>query len=687
MKHSLKILLLILFPVLLHAQQNLYWEEEWSKEQIDSLRSAWNQVHNDTLKMAIARSLGFYYQETDRDSSLYFSEQQLSLAQKLHQTLWQADASDQLAYVLAQMKNYPRSLQTFLDGISISEKEEAEKNIWRISIFSPAKDPKVARLTVLGYINNDVAVVFKATGNLQDALNHLFIARRVGESIKNYAQLSMTTMQLGDVYFNLNKLDSSLIYTQDGLHYADEANFQKYRGDMLLTIGDIYLKKGNNDLSKRYFQEAALSAQRQNNLVILGNALLDMARLFISSGNTDSSLWYASKGLNILETANDPEGIIDAYSTLASVYKFRNKFDSAFKYQSLAMQMKEQQDNVEKINQFKNVGFSEQERLQQLEIEKTQYKNEIRTYVLLSGLGVIIIVALLLYRNNKQKIKANHLLAKQKEEIQNTLSELRSTQAQLIQSEKMASLGELTAGIAHEIQNPLNFVNNFSEVNKEMLEELKAERLKPKAERDDDLQNDLIYDVIANEEKINHHGKRADAIVKSMLQHSKTSTGKKELTNINALADEYLRLSYHGMRAKDKSFNAEIKTDFDSNVGKVNVVPQDIGRVLLNLFNNAFYTVNEKKQRLDGTFDPVVTVFTKKENESVILKVQDNGNGIPQNIIDKIFQPFFTTKPTGQGTGLGLSLTYDIITKEHNGTITVESREGEGTEFVIHLPM
>ncbi|MGN6530372.1 MAG: ATP-binding protein [Ginsengibacter sp.] len=273
-----------------------------------------------------------------------------------------------------------------------------------------------------------------------------------------------------------------------------------------------------------------------------------------------------------------------------------------------------------------------------------------------------------------------------KKQIENALTELKQTQQQLIQSEKMASLGELTAGIAHEIQNPLNFVNNFSEVNMEMLEELKAERLKPDPERDENLQDELIQDVIENSEKISHHGKRADAIVKGMLQHSRKSSGQKEPTDINALADEYLRLSYHGLRAKDKSFNVTIETDFDPSIGKINIIPQDIGRVLLNLFNNAFYAVNKQKSKNLISYEPKVSVTTKKSKNHVCITVRDNGNGIPENIIDKIFQPFFTTKPTGQGTGLGLSLSYDII-KVHGGETKVESEEGEGSEFIVQLPI
>jgi signal transduction histidine kinase len=246
----------------------------------------------------------------------------------------------------------------------------------------------------------------------------------------------------------------------------------------------------------------------------------------------------------------------------------------------------------------------------------------------------------------------------------------------------MASLGELTAGIAHEIQNPLNFVNNFSEINKEMIDEAREEMKKGNMEE----LSTILNDIKENSEKINHHGKRADAIVKGMLQHSRSSSGQKELTDINGLCDEYLRLSYHGLRAKDKSFNATFETDFDKSIGKINIMPQEIGRVVLNLINNAFYAVNEKAKQTIPGYEPTVTVNTIKQNGHVVISVNDNGNGIPEAIKEKIFQPFFTTKPTGSGTGLGLSLSYDIV-KAHGGEINVESKEGEGTAFMIQLPV
>ena len=284
-------------------------------------------------------------------------------------------------------------------------------------------------------------------------------------------------------------------------------------------------------------------------------------------------------------------------------------------------------------------------------------------------------------------------ITRQNEELETTLVELQSTQKQLIQAEKMASLGELTAGIAHEIQNPLNFVNNFSEVSVELIAEMKEELKAGNAEA----VIEIAEDIEKNLYKISHHGKRADAIVKGMLQHSRSSTGIKEATDLNSLADEYLRLSYHGLRAKDKNFNATMITHYDENIGLVYIIPQDLGRVFLNLYTNAFYSVSAKKKaaaQSNAAYEPTVTIITKlvknggDEGEDIVwISVKDNGMGISQKVLDKIYQPFFTTKPSGEGTGLGLSLSYDIIYKGHNGKMTVETKEGEYAEFIIVLPI
>jgi len=303
--------------------------------------------------------------------------------------------------------------------------------------------------------------------------------------------------------------------------------------------------------------------------------------------------------------------------------------------------------------------------------------------LLFLGLGLVI----LHYRSQWLK-KENRLLEEKVNQrtaqLKKSITELENTQSQLIHSEKMASLGELTAGIAHEIQNPMNFINNFSEVSNELIDEMIEELDKGELEE----AKDISKDIAQNLQKITHHGKRASSIVKGMLEHSRNTSGKKESTDINVLADEYLRLAYHGLRAKNKSFNADFKTDLDPSLPLINVVPQDLGRVLLNLINNAFYAVTTfDEEQKDENYKPMVTVSTKKLKDQVLISVKDNGAGIPDDIKEKIFQPFFTTKPTGKGTGLGLSLAYDIITQGHGGAIELNTKPGEGTEFSIYIPM
>ena len=375
------------------------------------------------------------------------------------------------------------------------------------------------------------------------------------------------------------------------------------------------------------------------------------------------------------------QNVLRDYKLLASLYE---KTGDYLKAKEVYKSFINLQDSITADqSKYRTISFETEQQItdNEIAISKLESANKLSAVTRNFTIGIAALILILtgsIYYRFQSKKKANVVLEK-------TLNDLKSTQSQLIQSEKMASLGELTAGIAHEIQNPLNFVNNFSEVNKELLVEMKDEIDKGNINDAKEIAND----VIANEEKINYHGKRADAIVKGMLQHSRSSNSVKEPTDINALADEYLRLAYHGLRAKDKSFNATMKTDFDESIGSINIIPQDIGRVILNLITNAFYATNEKQtlQQAQGdSYEPTVTVSTKKINGKVEIKVTDNGNGIPQKVLDKIFQPFFTTKPTGQGTGLGLSLSYDIV-KAHGGELKVETKEGEGSEFIILIPV
>ena len=688
MKLTVNIGLFLFFPMLLMAQSQ--------PSQLDSLQLLLRNAPGDTIRMNIYDQLGWYYAEINRDSALSYFEKELPISRKLELKLYEADALNGMGYVLEQLGNYPKSLESYLEAQKIARDLASEKNAWNLTHnawnTSRSPNPKDARLDLLGWILKGTGELYGHTGNTNTEISYTYEARSLATSVRDTTLLEVTNSGLGYAYFAIDKLDSALFFQQEALSLYNSSNvFRKYEGDVLMAIGKIYQKKGEFGLSKDVFLKSAKINEEQNNLSGLGGSYLSLANLYQAVKNPDTSMFYAQKGLETFKKVSLPSGISDAYSLISAIYAKQNKPDSAFTYLKLAAVIKDSLANAERTNllAFKNRDFDEIIKVKELEEEKIQTQTRVRIFALLAGIGVFILITLLLYRNNKNRQKANALLQKQKEEIEiqkrnveGTLSELKSTQSQLIQSEKMASLGELTAGIAHEIQNPLNFVNNFSEVNNELIEELKSQKSKLKSEDQDEILNDIFQ----NNEKINHHGKRADAIVKGMLQHSKTSTGQKELADINALADEYLRLSYHGMRAKDKNFNAELKTSFDNNINKINIIPQDIGRVLLNLYNNAFYAVNEKSKLQPANYEPTVSVSTKKLNNGIQLTVTDNGNGIPKNVVDKIFHPFFTTKPTGQGTGLGLSLSYDII-KAHGSEIKVETKEGNGTEFIIQLPL
>jgi len=392
--------------------------------------------------------------------------------------------------------------------------------------------------------------------------------------------------------------------------------------------------------------------------------------------------------ISAARSAGDVENVSKGYGRLSSIDSIRGNYKGAYEnyklYAAYRDSLQKKEFEKKELQTRMQREFDQKQAQQRLEKEKEDRRNAIRQILLFAVILAFVTISATFFVAYKRERKSKNLVHVQKKEIENTLTELRSTQAQLIQSEKMASLGELTAGIAHEIQNPLNFVNNFSDVNNELVTELKIKNEKLRIA--DAEVDELLNDIYQNNEKISMHGKRADAIVKGMLQHSRTSSGQREMTDLNALTDEYIRIAYHGLRARNNSFDVKYKTAYDPTIGEINIVPQDIGRVLLNLINNAFYAVNEKAKLQAASYKPLVTVSTKKLNNKIEIWVKDNGIGIPQKNLDKIFQPFFTTKPSGQGTGLGLSLAYDII-KTHGGEVKVETKEGEGSEFVILLPV
>jgi two-component system, NtrC family, sensor kinase len=673
MKSFFKIILLLLLPFIVIAQDS----------KPDSLRKILQYATTDMARHNASVNLYFFFLEANRDSALFYADNRLAIARKNKIALAEAAALLSKAYQSNAFGRYSDAFQNLTQALQLVEDSKTvEVEGWNVTQY-PIKG--VNKQIVLSTIHHVLGAVLRNTANYEESIIQTKKAVQIAARI-NHPDRQMTgNMNLGSTYLKLRQLDSALYYARAAQKFSDNPLAKGYLGNNLLTIGEIFLAKGDVVEAKKIFYEGLSAAYKQNNQADVANLNHSLFRVYLKEGNKDSMMSYGLKNLQIIRSVVGVGyrdiSIGDGYQDLSLAYQLNKKYDSAYKYQGLALVTKDSlnQIRIRNIADFQKLLLGEALRLENLEKEKIQTQSKIKTYGFLAGLGVFSVIGFLMSRNIRKEKKAKAVIEK-------TLADLKSTQSQLIQSEKMASLGELTAGIAHEIQNPLNFVNNFSEVNTELIKEIQDERRKTQDQRDEKLEDEILQDIVQNQEKINHHGKRAADIVKGMLQHSRSSSGVKEPTDINALADEYLRLAYHGLRAKDKSFNATMKTDFDETIGNINIIPQDIGRVILNLITNAFYVVNEKAHQNMAGYEPTVSVSTKKDGNKVLISVKDNGNGIPQKILDKIFQPFFTTKPTGQGTGLGLSLSYDIV-KAHGGELRMETKENEGSTFTIQIPL
>ena len=649
--------------------------------QRDSLLKDLKSQPPDTIRVYKLNSLGFQYHLNKPDTTYLLAQQAYDLAIQLHylkgkyiSLYTMALASMHLGYHARALKQFNQAKEGF---------QQIKGTYWMITSM------------------NGIANVYMEQNKVAKALDTYHAVYTAYKTMPNppldfQAHILLNT---GECLFQLNQLDSAAYYFNMALPLA-----KKYTQDRLWAVyydlGDVAFAKNNNTQARAFYRLSIAASLKDKLFVSLYEAYYRMALLFQKTSQPDSIVHYAKLALTYGQKSENLAGVLKASQFLTTFYEGHDDTEALY-YYKIAVVAKDSLYSQDKIRQLLTLSFEEKEKTQQIEAAKVKDQNAIRIYVLIGILALMGAIALFLLRNNRQKQKANDLLYRQKEEInlqrnkvEKTLVELKFTQTQLIQSEKLASLGELTAGIAHEIQNPLNFVNNFSELNRELISEMKEELEKGNIQEGIAIAGDLG----TNEEKITYHGQRASAIVKGMLEHSRASTGVKEPTDLNALAEEYLRLAYHGLRAKDSDFNATMETHFDTDLPPVSVIPQDIGRVMLNLINNAFYAVQQRAvETLHATslqhpsFQPTVTVSTQKTGDQIIIKVQDNGLGIPESIREKIFQPFFTTKPTGQGTGLGLSLAYDIVTKGHGGTLDVEStladRSGKegGSLFILKL--
>jgi two-component system NtrC family sensor kinase len=645
---------------------------------------------DDTTKILTLAHLGYLYRNMDMDSSIVYNNKAYELSKKINYPKGLVLSLINTAWVYRFSTDYVNAFSTVKIIDSIATKNNLQSGIIGSNI-------------VKGLLNIDLK-------NFKQAESILSKALMEAKNINDYSQEHLARLFLADLYNLQGMKKSELQASVKLLHLVQERKNIGGTPIALSKVARAYLVNNQLDSSILYINRTINAAINiQNTRTIMHGHQLK-GEYYNKVNLLDSAIIHTEKAYNIAIAYKYYKNAMELSHLLANHYTSKVNFERALYFRNKESQFKDNVQGVEKFMNLQKLLIDQKEQvflLQKREIESASLRAK---YIFIGLLTFVLAAFGIQWWNNKKIRKLNHLEKMQREMAEHNLELLRSTQAQLIQSEKMASLGELTAGIAHEIQNPLNFVNNFSEVSNELIEEVFEERSKEKGARNEELENEILTDIKENLTKINHHGKRASNIVKGMLEHSRTSTGTKEATDINALCDEYLRLAYHGLRAKDKSFNATMETHFDPNLPKIDVIPQDIGRVLLNLITNAFYAVNERANLLnlakqsgdanltDFTYEPKVSVRTKgmitplgpggeqSKNESIQISISDNGSGIPDTIKDKIFQPFFTTKPTGQGTGLGLSLAYDIV-KAHGGELKVDNNNDEGSIFIIELPL
>jgi two-component system, NtrC family, sensor kinase len=644
---------------------------------------------NDSLNSEYYLELASLTQNRNPDSSIYYGEKAFDLAAKSKNTSVQVGALGIMAGANRNKGDLPKSIEISLRALQLG------KNI------------PVRIAAGIGPAYSNLGNTYIQIGDYERAKNYLEKLIALGH--QDQLGVAYGHYYLASLYEKQNKLDTAQYHLDKCYEEFKTIKFGPYPNvydvypPWYNLRAKIYLNKGQDQLAlSDYFH--VLEMTRRNDEPFFSSATYnDIASYYMQKNQIDSVIYYAEKGLTEAKIFSTQKEILRSSEILSEYYEKQNPAQ-ALAYLKLANKTRNSFYGAGNMQVMRDMIEENDKKQNEIKAAEMANRNRLIMGGILGIASLLLITVIFLYRNNRTKQKA-------KLKIEAAYQQLKSTQAQLIQSEKMASLGELTAGIAHEIQNPLNFVNNFSEVSAELVEEIrdsrhKTQETRPKTE-EDEIEDEILEDIKQNLEKINHHGKRADAIVKGMLEHSRTGSGEKELTDINNLASEYLNLAYQSFKSKNEGVDIKLITDLDPTIPKIELVRADIGKVLLNILNNAFYAVTSKfnihsttadrhSSRLGGqAFEiqelPKVTIKTKNlgntpDSYRVQISISDNGPGIPDAIKDKIFQPFFTTKPTGQGTGLGLSLSYDIV-KAHGGELKIETKEYEGSTFTIEIPI
>ncbi|MEP7323873.1 MAG: ATP-binding protein [Saprospiraceae bacterium] len=646
---------------------------------IDSfIRLLNNHSSDDSVKVDLFASLSIATKSSDPYQSIMYLNEALRITQKIKNKDQEAGIRIMLGFAQMSVGESIKSIEHFQAILDIDKLNTSTRNM------------------ALDFIGLN----YKNQGDLDKALEYAKKADKY--KTDDPRNTVLCPWNYGDIYYKKNQLDSALKYARISFQkqsLVPDFVMLQFAPQISSLLGNIYIKLNQKDSALFYINSALSAASVHADDIYLSinqpvseiECLLSLAKWFDQWGTADSLIACASRAYQIADKIHNYDYLMQSAQSLKDTYLKEKKYEQALKFNDLAISAKDSLQGLDKVKKTQALHYDYQLKEQQLVDLKNQLalKSKIR-FISFVGLFSIIFSGLL-YRMvllRKRTIttlnEQNVLIESQKSQLHQTITDLHEKQTQLIHAEKMASLGELTAGIAHEIQNPLNFVNNFSEINLELISELEEET--EIEHRNTKNEVDIIFLIKHNSKKINHHGKRAETIVRSMLEHSQSRPGVKVETNINALAEEYLKLSYHAIRAKEKEFNANLITDLDPSIPLLSIIPSDIGRVLINIFNNAFYSMNEKEKKSGNVYHPTLKIKSSLKDHQISLIIRDNGQGIPEKIRSKIFQPFFTTKSTGNGTGLGLSLSYDIITKAHQGVVTVDSVEGEYSEFSILLP-
>lgn len=647
-----------------------------SDSQIDSIRQLLAVPHPDTTRVLLLAQLAYEYTQTNPLATIAYGRQALRLAQQTRFRRGECWALIRMGSGLREAGNYPAALQVGLQGLHLAE-----------ALGEPE---------LIGRAFNALGYLYWEQGNSRPALSYFLRSRQVAEKISNQKLLTRVMGNIGNVYQQLGQLDSALIYLKKG-YALDLLNH-----DLVSEVGDagmlgnVYARLGRDGLAQYYYRRSIKRARKPHITFALCRAYLGQARLFERAGGlwADSALAYGRQALAAGQLGHYPKGVLEASQFLASTWAVRQDSAAAYRYLTLANATRDSLFSLSKMAQVQALDISDRLRQQEQADEEEQAAAERRQLWLLAALAGAVPALWLLWRNNRLKQHAfyqlnrrNAQIAAQRDRLREALAELKATQTQLMQREKMAFLGELTAGIAHELQNPLNFVKNFADVSAELVEEMTARE--PALVGSAGVGQDFLAGLKQNLQKISQHGQRASSIIRDMLEHSRSGPGQRLPTELNAVAEEALMLAHQGFCVNHPGFQATLIRDFDPQLGQVPVIRSELVRVLLNLCANAFYAVRQRQQAIGyaAGYEPTITVATRRVMpQEVEIRVRDNGTGMPESIRSKVFQPFFTTKPPGEGTGLGLSLCFDMVVRSHGGTLSVKSREGEFSEFTIRLP-